>query len=668
MQFQSILTSIALTVILFLSAQATSLAQSLSKARLTKDQVILDMKEAYDKKKSQKLTTLLPTAQGHVLEPWAAYWELRTRLESASNVEIRKFLKQYAGSYQEDRLRNDWLHLLGQVGDWKNFSTELPLFRMGDDTEIKCYALMVSYQRDKTPVSESIKELWLGLLDSDQGCAAAAEQQFKAGHIKSKFIWQRARLGMENNRRQVAQQALEILNTKLTRTAQSIYAQPKNYLAKNFKTQSDQDRELASLAIIRLATIDPDMAAKELQKMNWRKQLTREQHSWLWGVIGKRSSMRLSDKAMNYFKKGELGEMHTNHLEWRVRAALRAGEWTEVLTTTKVMPGNLAKESAWVYWRATAMMKTSSDLGQRTKAMSMLEDIAGPLGFYQQLAQEDLGRPIQLPAIPGDLLPQEKIKAQEEVGLRRALYAIQIGLRSDGVKEWNYTTSLHSPGGMPDRELLAAADFACQNLIWDRCINTSERTKKQVSISQRFPMPFQKQVHTQAQKIGLDTAYVYGLIRQESRFITNARSGVGASGLMQIMPRTATWTAKKIGLTKFNPSQLVDQDVNIKIGTAYLKLVLDDFSGSMPLATAAYNAGPKRARNWRGDKSDPTLNAAIWAENIPFSETRDYVKKVLSNTTTYAMILLRQPQSLKARLGQVGPNTGLNNANSNELP
>ena len=168
-------------------------------------------------------------------------------------------------------------------------------------------------------------------------------------------------------------------------------------------------------------------------------------------------------------------------------------------------------------------------------------------------------------------------------------------------------------------------------------------------------MPFKAAVLARAQSIGLEPAYVYGLIRQESRFIMDARSVVGASGLMQVMPATARWTAKKIGMSDFTPAKLTDRDTNIAIGTGYLKLVLDSFQGSMPLAAAAYNAGPSRARTWRGASGAPVLEAAIWAENIPFNETRDYVKKVLSNTTLYAAMISGQPQSIKARLGSVGP-------------
>jgi soluble lytic murein transglycosylase len=236
------------------------------------------------------------------------------------------------------------------------------------------------------------------------------------------------------------------------------------------------------------------------------------------------------------------------------------------------------------------------------------------------------------------------------------------------VREWNYSTNLHVLGGMDDRSLLAAAELACRAEVWDRCINTSERTKAVMDFTQRFPMPFKNAVLARTARIGMDPAYVYGLIRQESRFIMDAKSGVGASGLMQVMPATAKWTAKKIGLSDFQPHQITERDTNIAIGTGYLKLLLDSFGGSLPMAAAAYNAGPGRPRVWRGAVGAPQLEAAIWAENVPFNETRDYVKKVLSNTTNYAALITGQPQSLKARLGMVGPLDSSTPDTSTELP
>ena len=147
---------------------------------------------------------------------------------------------------------------------------------------------------------------------------------------------------------------------------------------------------------------------------------------------------------------------------------------------------------------------------------------------------------------------------------------------------------------------------------------------------------------------------MYGLIRQESRFVHIARSGVGASGLMQLMPATAKWVARKIGLRSFSHSQVTDTETNVLLGTSYMRLVMENLDNHPVLASAAYNAGPGRAKKWRADRA---LEGAIYAESIPFTETRDYVKKVMSNAVYYSALFNGKPDSLKARLGTVGPRT-----------
>jgi soluble lytic murein transglycosylase len=182
---------------------------------------------------------------------------------------------------------------------------------------------------------------------------------------------------------------------------------------------------------------------------------------------------------------------------------------------------------------------------------------------------------------------------RQSPGFARALKLIALGLRNEGVREWNFMLR-----GLADRELLAAAQLACDNAVWDRCINTSERARGQFDMAQRFPVPLRDQVLAQARAAGLDPALVLGLIRQESRFIGETRSGVGASGLMQLMPGTARWMARKLGL-EYRASMIGDPAFNLQVGVAYLKRLLDDFEGSLPMATAAYNAGPGRPRRWR---------------------------------------------------------------------
>ena len=643
----------------------TGLCSTATHAQNKADDTLLEMQQAFKRGDKNRLSALLPQTRGHVLEPLAAYWEMRARLDTAPESEIRGFLNAYAGSYYEDRLRNDWLLQLGKRRDWATFTAEYPRYRMRDDKEVRCYALATEAMNSKANVAEEALRHWYALREADDGCTYVAEHLHSGKQINGLDLWRKARIAMDANRPRAAQAAVDIEAPRQSEQVALIHADPARYLDKRIIAITRNRKELAVLALIRLAAKDPDEAA-DLMNRRWSIQLSQEERNWTWAVIGKQAALRLQDTAASHFAKVQKdSDLNDELLGWKVRAALRQGQWRQVLTATQAMSAESMKDPTWVFWRARALMATAQDAAQRQEAQTLMRSIASVKGFYEQLALEELGQSITAPERPSALTAQEKASAGTNPGLQRALYAIQLGLRPEGIREWNYSTNLHTPGGMNDRELLAAADLACQRQVWDRCINTSDRTKETIDFDQRFPMPLREIVVRRAGEIKLDPAFVYGLIRQESRFIMDARSHVGASGLMQVMPATAKWTAKKIGLTQFTPDQITDREVNVTIGTAYLKLVLDDFEGSMPMATAAYNAGPGRPRSWR---NGPVMEAAIWAENIPFNETRDYVKKVLSNTTNYAAILTRQPQSLKARLGSIGPRPSATTEVNKDLP
>ncbi len=649
----------------------------------TGDALILEMNKAFKRGDKGRLAQLLPAAKGHPLEAWAAYWELRARLDQASAQEVQDFMTRYAGSYQEDRLRNDWLLLLGQRRDWSNFAAEHTQFRMGDDKEVRCYALLVEHLKsppndaNSARIAQDVKKIWFSQREADDGCAAAAERLVGSKHFSTDDVWQKARLATEAGRTRAARDAVTIISPESLDLVTELFASPAKFLTSKSIALRKTRKELIVLALIKMASADADGAASMMDN-KWGGQLNREERNWVWGVIGKQAASRMGTvpaaDALAYFSKvSRDGDLTDEMLGWKARAALRAGNqpnWALVLSAINAMSADARSEPVWSYWKARALLATlpataatsqssasaaAASNPQRAEALALLQATASVRGFYEQLALEELGQKITLPSRPALLSTEEKEAARLNAGLNRAAYAIALGLRTEGVREWNYSTNLAKPGGMTDRELLAAAQFACDRQIWDRCINTSERTKREIDFEQRFPTPFREAVIKRAQSINLDPAYVYGLIRQESRFVMDARSGVGASGLMQVMPATARETARRIGMTGFSTDQLTDRDTNIAIGTGYLKLVLDDLAGSMPMAAAAYNAGPSRPRAWRGQNGGPVLEAAIWAENVPFAETRDYVKKVLANTTSYAALLTGQPQSLKARLGSVGP-------------
>ena len=256
-----------------------------------------------------------------------------------------------------------------------------------------------------------------------------------------------------------------------------------------------------------------------------------------------------------------------------------------------------------------------------------------------------------MPPVPAPVTTEELEAVQNNIGLQRAIRLFHLGARTEAVPAWNFYLR-----GMNDRQLRAAAEMARREHIYDRVINTSLLAQNENDVTQRYLAPFEGRVSAKAKEAGLEPAWVYGLIRQESRFIMDARSRVGASGLMQLMPATAKWVARKIGMKNFKPSSVNDFDTNTILGTRYLGIVLNGLDGSEMLATAGYNAGPGRPKQWRERLPGP-VEGAIFAETIPFTETRLYVKHVLANTVFYALKFTGKPQSLKARLGTVSPST-----------
>jgi soluble lytic murein transglycosylase len=628
------------------------------------DQTILEARDALRKKDRNRLVAARAAAQAdqHPLTQWVEYWELGNRLASVQQDEVEAFYARWRGTYVEDRLRNDWLLELGHRRDWGNFAADFPRFRMNDDREVTCYALLTEHLTGKD-VREAAREAWFAQRDADEGCALMAETLVEAKQFTAADVWRKARLAADASRSRAARQAVGLLDAKQASGLDAALDAPARYLVRSAGLHGRTHAEMATLALTRLATGEPEAAAGQLLE-RWERNLPPDLAAWAWAAAGKQAAIKLLPDAPGYFQRaaqvaGKAGlplDGPDDMLAWKARASLRsdgATRWPQVQQAIVAMSTADQRDPSWVYWRARAIDALAADPAvtdgeaRRAQAQALLASIAGQLHFYGALAAEDLGRRIALPPRPVPSTAEERDAALQNPGLRRALLLIAIGLRSEGVREWNFSLR-----GMGDRELLAAAQLACEREVWDRCISTSDRTRNEVDVEQRFPMPFRDQVVARSRDIGLDPAYVYGLIRQESRFVMDARSGVGASGLMQIMPATAKWTAKKIGIA-YSPNLLTDRDANIRLGTSYLKLVLDDFAGSQPMAAAAYNAGPNRPRRWR---QGPLLEAAIWAENIPFSETRDYVKKVLSNATFYTALLDGGSPSLKARLGrQIGP-------------
>ena len=604
-----------------------------------------------------KLERLAPELQGHELEVYVDYWRLILDLDTTDPVTIRKFLARNENSYIAEKLRSDWLKQLGKKQQWADFDTEYPLLTQPDQ-ELSCYALQSRRVRGDASMLDDAMPLWLNLIEPPESCLPVFEALVLEKRIQADDVWARIRRQFEANKMVAARNSMNYLPTSQTpesKVAMAVCDTPVPWLVKLSASASGSrmNRELAALAINRIARNDPRMAAEQLEKIEGRLQTSEK--GWAWVQVGWQAAQRHLPEALNWYRKAGDAPLPDEAAQWKVRAALRAQNWGVVRSTIEKMPTPLAEQPAWIYWLGRA----NRTFNRAEEANTLYSRIAGQPNFYGNLADEELGRPILLPSRASPVTKEELAQIAAKPGLQRSLALLRLNMRLEGVREWNWSLR-----DMNDRELLAAAEHARRANVFDRAIAAADRTKNEHDYSLRYLSPYSEQVRPAARNQSLDDAWVYGLMRQESRFITNAKSPVGASGLMQLMPATARWVARKIGLKEYSHSQVNDTDTNLLLGTTYMRLVLESLDNHPVLASAAYNAGPGRARKWRADQP---LEGAIYAETIPFSETRDYVKKVMSNSVYYSALFDGKPQSIKRWLGTVSARTA-GDPKAEELP
>ena len=250
------------------------------------DNLIIDMNQAFKRGDRKRLSALLPQAKGHALEPYAAYWELKARLTEATTQEVQDFYARYPGTYQEDRLRNDWLLLLGQRRDWAAFAAEYPNYRMGDDKEVRCYALLVEHL--KNPVvdarlADEVRKNWYAQRDADDGCRAAAERLVGAKNLNVQDVWQKARLALEGNRPRAARDAVAIVSPESSAMVAELIDSPAQFLTEKNIAIRNTRKELITLALVKMASADQFGAESAAAMMNakWGGQLAAEERNWV---------------------------------------------------------------------------------------------------------------------------------------------------------------------------------------------------------------------------------------------------------------------------------------------------------------------------------------------------------------------------------------------------
>jgi soluble lytic murein transglycosylase len=622
------------------AAPAAPVTPAVLDATREQDEIFLQLREAARRNDAAKAAELAARLPNYAIPSYVDYYRLKPRLNVASNEEILDFLKRHEGSAIADRLRNDWLLELGRKRDWANFDRELPLFVKNDDYQVKCYGLLSRAVRGQKVAEEA-----RALLDNPplfgEACAALVAQLVQSGQFTQADLLAQLRLAGEMHATGPSRRTAILLGASDTRAAQAVDF-PALAMARGIGN-SRVEHEIYLVAIGRMARTSVKLATVALNKNS--SKLSPEERAIGWSNIALAASLTLAPDAWDYWQRAAGAPLSESQAEWKTRIALRRADWKTVRATIEAMPAPQHDLPAWTYWLGRALQAE----GRREDAQALFRRIADQNNFYGQLAMEELGMQISIPPSAAPPTSVDLAQMAASPGFKRALKFFSMRLRFEGTREWNWTLRDFS-----ERQLLAAAEYARQNEILDRMVDTSGRTRTEFDYTQRFPAPHNDILHPTAKGLGLDQAWVYGLIRQESRFITDAQSGVGAAGLMQVMPSTGKWVAGKIGLTDYGHGMLSDIRTNILLGTNYLNMVLTNAEGSQVLATAAYNAGPGRARSWRGLLGAP-MEGAVFVETIPFEETRNYVRNVMSNATNYAALFEKRPQSLKARLGTITP-------------
>lgn len=614
------------------------------------DADFLAARDAFRAGNAAKLESYAQRLKNTPLEVYVAYYQLKMHLETADPAAVKAYLMRPEDTPMIDRMRGEWLKSLGSKKQWDLFDSEYPRL-INEDAELTCYALQSRRRSQDDTALHEARNLWFSGKGQPEGCGALFEAALSAGVISEQDVWQRLRLALEAGNVSLAKQLAERLSGTRTVSPESLDAAATDadrYLDKlKLDKASDGQRAVALFALQRLAKQSPDLAVARWEKI--ATHFPEEEQRYCYGWLGYEAARKLDGRALQWFKAAGAAPLSEQQSAWRVRAALRAQDWAEVLAGVNAMGEQQQRDAAWRYWRGRALQA----LGKPVAAAQMFTPLSAEFNFYGQLAGEELGGVVagtaQAAYQPGK---QEIDTVSALPGMQRTLALYRMEMRTEALKEWSWAVR-----NLNDQELLTAAEIARRNEMYDRAINAADRTVNLHDFSLRYLAPYRDALQAHIRENGLEEAWVYGLMRQESRFVTAAKSTVGAAGLMQVMPSTARWIAKKLGLKSYRDALIHQLDTNLRLGTYYMKTVLSWFNDSPVLASAAYNAGPGRARQWRGDKP---LEGAIYAETIPFDETRDYVKKVMSNTMYYAKQFGTPSRPLKQRMGIIAGKTADN--------
>jgi soluble lytic murein transglycosylase len=589
----------------------------------------------------------LEALRDYPLFPYLRYQYLAPRLEHGVEADILDFVQRYAGSPLGVRLHIAWIQMLAGGQQWSALLDHYPAY--AENTELDCYRRRALYHTgERSRALEGIEDLWL----VGGSLPAACDELFaiwrETGALDSAMTWKRFRLAMQANEVTVARQLLRHLASPQREWADTwlrVRANPR-LLESLIRQPASHDlpADVVVYGIKRLTRLDLERAMKLRDAATAGNRFSAEQQAEVDRGLALALAARGHSEALERIWAIDNAGSDTSVREWRTRLALAREDWAAVLKSVYAMPENERESPDWRYWEARAL----EALGQKQQAEETYLELAIGRGYYSFLAADHLARPYQFGHTP--LSPDEAAAVTPEAypGLARARELYRLDRIVDARREWYFATR-----DMADRQLHAAAALAQSWGWYDRAILTLARSDIRDDLDLRFPLAYRDPILEQAKAHDVDPALAFALVRQESAFATDARSSAGALGLTQLMPATARRLAKFLNIRLSNSTaSVLDVSTNLRLGMAYLRQMLDRYHHELP-ALAAYNAGQQRVDAWLPREN--VVAADVWADTVPFRETRNYVQNILYFSVIYQQRMELPEGRLWQRMPPVAP-------------
>ncbi len=596
----------------------------------------------------QQFRQHLNQLNSYPLLPYLVYADYASRLGYLSPQQIDSFNQRFGNTPVAKRLNNQWLIHLAENRRWQMF---LKHYQGNGGVELECYALRALYHSgQKEQALSKVKPLWLVGQSQPKACDSLFRTWQESSHFNSELAWQRFQLAMERGKYRLARYLIRFTEGEQKQLAEQWYqlrSQPERINQLNLARQPPElTKKIILFGIKRLARYNATHAWK-----NW-ETLSKKYHFGTKEITAIERSLALASLLQKEaLDRPELTQIistpgNSDLQERRIRAAIAVGDWQAVQQSLLRLSPQMQATPKWKYWSIRAAEELDSEPNE--VIFSRYTELAGHRHYYGFLAADRVGADYQLNHQEIDLMDAQVMTLQTIPDFIRARELFLLGRVVDARREWRQATQR-----MNTQQLAQAAKLAAEWGWHDRAIHTVAQTPYRDDLELRFPLPHQQHVINEAERHQIDPAWVMAVIRQESAFMPDARSSRGALGLMQIMPRTGREIGQLLKNPLHNTANLLQSDLNIKFGAAYLRRNLNRLQNNLVSATAAYNAGYGNVRKWL--PKEESIEADRWVESIRFNETRNYVQNIMAYAAIYDQRLNRPATRLSERMPAIQP-------------